>query len=249
MKRTLLIIMIACLSIGFVAAEPSLNGISGYIIAPSAEIEKSGANLGITTGYSMLFGDQGFAHIPFINLSFPQKIETAFAVDTKETVDLLLSAKWQFIQKKTTTFAVGTTLQLHEVGDTNTFGVQGYLASTFHHTLMDLPTKSSLMIGYSWKQGTQATSNIDFAVGLETMIFPNKLKNHLALLLDFGNISYSLYPSGGNAENRGLVNVGLRVPALEIFPSTLVSFDVRALDLFDHKGRAVSLSAALTFRP
>jgi len=81
------------------------------------------------------------------------------------------------------------------------------------------------------------------------MLFPSKLKNHLALLLDFGNISYSLSPSGGNAQNRGLVNVGLRVPAFKLFPSTTISFDVRALDLFDHAGRAVSFSTALTFRP
>ena len=81
------------------------------------------------------------------------------------------------------------------------------------------------------------------------MLFPSKLKNHLALLLDFGNISYSLSPSGGNAQNRGLVSVGLRVPAFKLFPSTTMSFDLRALDLFDHAGRAVSLSTALTFRP
>ena len=249
MKRTLLIVGILLLGTALLVAEPTLSGTSGYITAPSAEVEESGSKLAIATGYSMLYGDKGLAHLPFIYLSFPVDIEVAFAVDTKTETDLLLSAKWRFVETKGTSFAVGTSLQLLEVGDTNTFGIQGYLASTFHHTLMDSPTKSSIMIGYSWKQGTQALSNIDFAVGLETMLFPNKLKNHLALLLDFGNISYSLSPSGGNAQNRGLVSVGLRVPAFKLFPSTTMSFDLRALDLFDHAGRAVSLSTALTFRP
>lgn len=249
MKRTLLIVGILLLGTALLLAEPTLNGTSGYIIATSANVEESGPKLAIATGYSMIYGDKGLAHVPFIYLSFPIDIEVSFAVDTKTATDLLLSAKWRFAEKRGTSFAVGANLQLIEVGDSNTFGVQGYLASTFRHTLMDLPTKSSIMVGYSWKQGTQALSNIDFAVGLETMLFPSKLKNHLALLLDFGNISYSLSPSGGNAQNRGLVNVGLRVPAFKLFPSTTISFDVRALDLFDHAGRAVSFSTALTFRP
>ncbi|MFA5699407.1 MAG: hypothetical protein WC954_06715, partial [Sphaerochaeta sp.] len=67
--------------------------------------------------------------------------------------------------------------------------------------------------------------------------------------LDFGNISYSMNPSARNASDRGLVNVGLRIPSFKIFPSTFITFDVRALDLFDHNGRAVSVSTALTFKP
>jgi len=249
MKRTLITVLILIGSFALLTAEPALGGISGTMIAPSAEVEESGPNLAITTGYSMLYGEQGLAHIPFLSIALPQHVELAFAVDTKERTDLLLSAKWRFIQKKGTSFAAGLTAQLLEVSESNTFAVQGYVSSTFNHTLMDLPTKSSVMVGYSWKQGVTPTTNIDFAVGLETMIFPNKLKNHLALLLDFGNISYSMNPSAGEASDRGLVNVGLRIPSFKIFPSTFITFDLRALDLFDHNGRAVSVSTALTFKP
>ncbi len=71
MKRTLLIVGILLLGTALLLAEPTLNGTSGYIIAPSANVEESGPKLAIATGYSMIYGDKGLAHVPFIYLSFP----------------------------------------------------------------------------------------------------------------------------------------------------------------------------------
>ncbi|NLL24060.1 MAG: hypothetical protein GX261_01070, partial [Spirochaetales bacterium] len=116
MKRTLLIVGILLLGTALLLAEPTLNGTSGYIIAPSANVEESGPKLAIATGYSMIYGDKGLAHVPFIYLSFPIDVEVSFAVDTKTATDLLLSAKWRFAEKRGTSFAVGANLQLIEVG-------------------------------------------------------------------------------------------------------------------------------------
>ena len=47
MKRTLLIVGILLLGTALLLAEPTLNGTSGYIIAPSANVEESGPKLAI----------------------------------------------------------------------------------------------------------------------------------------------------------------------------------------------------------
>lgn len=76
----------------------------------------------------------------------------------------------------------------------------------------------------------------------------NAFKEKVFLLLDFGNVSYSVNPSAGKAD-RGLVNIGLRLVPVKILKSVYLAADLRALDLFDHKGRALSVGLSLSFRP
>ena len=140
----------------------------------------------------MLYGDKVLP-TPFIYLSFPVDIEVAFAVDTKTETDLLLSAKWRFVETKGTSFAVGTSLQLLEVGRLQ------YVCSGISciHVPPHVDGFADQVIDHGRvlsKQGTQALSNIDFAVGLERCS-PQQAEEPFGPSLDFGNISYSLSPS------------------------------------------------------
>ena len=86
-------------------------------------------------------------------------------------------------------------------------------------------------------------------MGFEIPLWQKAFKGKVNLLVDFGNVSYSAYPSGGIAKDRGLFNIGLRLLPLEFLPSTYFALDLGLIDIFDHQGRAFSAGAALTFRP
>ena len=85
-------------------------------------------------------------------------------------------------------------------------------------------------------------------MGFEIPFFEDFFKGRVNFLMDFGNVSYSSKPSGGNASDRGLLNVGLRMLPLEFVKSVFLSADLRAMDLFDHTGRALSAGISISFR-
>lgn len=127
------------------------------------------------------------------------------------------------------------------------FAAQLYFASTFDNTVMNYPSKTTLLIGYSFEEGMN--SNINFGLGFEVPFLRKTLKEKVTFVMDIGNVSYSVAPSAGNANDRGLVNLGLRLVPIEFIKSTFISADIRALDIFDHRGRALGLSASVSFRP
>ncbi len=228
-------------------SSPSLGGMLGYVVVPSAEIAQSRRNPSVTTAYSALFGGSKPAHIPSLSIAFSDTGETSFAVDIADKVDLLIGGKWRFSQTKTSSYAAGALLQLADVGNTIKFAAQVYMVSTFESTIMDFPSKTTILLGYTFKE--QMTSDIDFALAFQTPLLPKTFKNNVNFLLDFGNVSYSATPSAGIAEKRGLINVGIRMVPFEILPSVYMGLDLKALDLFDHTGRALSIGTNISFRP
>lgn len=120
MKRTLLLSLL-CMCLLPVFGSTTLGGSSGYIVVPSAEVAPSKANSSVSTAYSATMTNNGVIHIPSILLSFSDSVETSFAVDIGNDIDLLLNGKWRFAKRETTSFAAGLLAQISGVSETNVF--------------------------------------------------------------------------------------------------------------------------------
>ncbi len=129
--------------------------------------------------------------------------------------------------------------------DTPIWAAQAYLASTFTSTFIDWPSKTTLLIGYTFDE--PLSTDIDFGMGFQAALFPAVFKERVDFLIDFGNTSYSVSPSGGNAVTRGMLNLGLRLLPLRFAKTVYFSADLRALDVFDAKNRALSASVAISY--
>ena len=225
----------------------TISGVNGYLVIPSAEPAPAGKGTSITTGYSGIFAAGTYAHVPFIQAGFSDIAEVSLAVDIEAETDLLLNAKWRFSHRKGTSIALGVVGQLIDVAAKKNLAAQLYVASTFTSSIMDFPSKTTVLLGYTFHK--DLNTNIDFGIAFQTPFFPSTFKEKMFFLLDFGNVSYSVDPSAGKAEDRGLVNVGLRMAPIKILKSVYLTADIRALDLFDHDGRALSLGVTLAFKP
>ena len=233
--------------VSFPAGNTTVSGVNGYLVLPSAEPAPSGNGTSITTGYSGIFSRDVYAHVPFVQLGFSDIAEVSLAVDIDTKTDLLLNAKWRFSHQKETSMAIGMVGQLIDATAANDLAAQLYVASTFSSSIMDFSSKTTVLLGYTFHK--DLNTNIDFGIAFQTPFFPSAFKEKMFFLLDFGNVSYSVSPSAGDADNRGLVNVGLRLVPIKVLKSVYLTADIRALDLFDHKGRALSLGITLAFRP
>jgi hypothetical protein len=231
------------------AGNATLGGVNGYLVIPSAEPVYSGNEATVATGYSAIVSTSGtFANIPYLQLGFSKNYEVGIATDIEETTtDILINAKWRFSQKGNTSMAVGTVAQILDVGNDTTFADQIYLATTFNSTFIDWPSKTTILVGYTFDDSLN--SDINFGMAFETPFFKDTFKEKVNFLIDFGNVSYSTSPSAGDAENRGMVNIGLRLLPVQFLKSVYVSADLRALDLFDDSGRALSAAISISFRP
>jgi len=225
----------------------TIGGVNGYLVLPSAEPVPSKDGISITTGYSGIFSTDVYAHVPFIQLGFSDMAEVSLALDIATKTDILLNAKWRFSHRNQTSLAVGVVGQLIDVATEKDLAAQLYLASTFSSSIMDFPSKTTVLLGYTFHK--DLNTNIDFGIAFSTPLLANAFKEKVFLLLDFGNVSYSVNPSAGNALDRGLVNIGIRLVPVKILKSVYLAADLRALDLFDHKGRALSVGLSLSFRP
>ncbi|MFA7672055.1 MAG: hypothetical protein WCY53_07375 [Sphaerochaetaceae bacterium] len=227
----------------------TLSGINGYVVVPSALPAASGKDTSITTGYSAIFTlPSGFAHIPYIQFGFANNFEASAAVDITDDADLLVNAKWRFLHKGETSVALGLNGQLLDMKGDLYVGGKIYVAATFSSTFITLPSKTTVMLGYSIDKNS-INSDIDFGMGFQAPFFPKVFKEKVDFLIDFGNVSYSNSPSGGDAENRGMLNLGLRLLPLQFMRGTYFATDLRLIDIFDAKRRAFSVGAAITFVP
>lgn len=250
MKRSILLPMLLIMLFSPLAAHAgnnTLSGVNGYLVIPSAEPTPSGKGTSIATGYSGIISSKGYANIPFVQLGFSDAAEVSLAVDIATETDLLLNAKWRFSHHNETSMAVGIVGQFIDVATVKELAAQLYFASTFSSSIMDFPSKTTVLLGYTFHKGLN--TNIDFGIAFQTPFFPSAFKGTVDFLLDFGNVSYSVAPSAGDADNRGLVNVGLRLLPVNFLNLANLTAEVRALDLFDHEGRALSLGVTLAFRP
>lgn len=254
MRRNLilLLIVIGCVGPLFgqsLEGNSTLSGVNGYIVIPSAIPINSDKNPTITTGYSAIFDFQkGFAHIPYLQVGFKKAFETSLSFDISDSkADALLNGKWRFVDKNNTSVAVGVVGQLHDFSGELDWAAQLYFASTFNSTFVSWPSKTTLILGYTFENNLN--SNIDFGMGFQAPLWEKVFKGKVDFLIDFGNVSYSHRPSGGDPKNRGMFNIGVRLLPIQIIQSTYLTAELRLIDLFDHTGRALSGGLSISFRP
>lgn len=246
----LLIIMTASLFATTGEGSATLGGVNGYVVLPSAiPVKSTQESASITTGYNaVLEFPLTFSHIPYIQFGFKEDFEVSLAVDIAESADLLLNAKWRFIEKETTSITFGVNGQMHDIGkDPLLFAAQTYIATSFSSNFIDLPSKTTILIGYTVKDNMN--TDIDFGMGFQAPLWEKVFKGKVDFLIDFGNVSYSAYPGAGKAENRGMLNVGMKLLPIEFMKSTFIAADFRLIDILDHEGRGVSAGVSITFRP
>ena len=226
----------------------TLGGVNGYIVVPSALPVTSGDKATITTGYSAIFDlPDGFAHIPFIQFGFTGDLEASLALDIGSEANMLLNAKWRFVEKGETSVAFGVVGQMLDIGGTLGFAAQTYLASSFVSTFISWPSKTTILVGYTFDDSLN--TDIDFGMGFQAPLWQKVFKGKVDFLIDFGNVSYSTRPSGGRAQDRGMLNLGMRLLPWEFMTSTFLAADVRLIDLLDHAGRAISAGVSVSFSP
>lgn len=247
----LLVLLVISTGSAFAAIEEgnsTLGGVNGYIVIPSAQPVTSGENASVTTGYSAIFAlPDGFVHIPFIQFGFGKDFEVGLAVDIAEKADVLLNTKWRFVEKESTSVAFGLIGQALEVGDATKFAAQTYIASSFTSTFISWPSKTTILVGYTFDD--TMNTDIDFGMGFQAPLLEKVFKGNVDFLIDFGNVSYSASPSGGEAGDRGLLNLGARLLPVEFMKGTTVAADIRLIDILDHSGRALSAGISIAFRP
>jgi hypothetical protein len=229
------------------AGNATLGGVNGYLIIPSAEPVYSSNETSINTGYSAIISSGTFANIPYLQIGFSHDFEVGLAVDIADTTNLLINAKWRFSQSGNTSMAFGTVAQVLDIGNSISFADQIYFATTFNSSFIDWPAKTTIITGYTFDK--TLNSNINFGMAFETPFFEDVFKDKVNFLIDFGNVSYSVDPSAGDADDRGMVNVGLRLVPVQFLKNVFVSADLRALDLFDASGRALSAAVCISVRP
>jgi hypothetical protein len=231
---------------GSAVGSASLSGASGYIVLPSAEPSTVSQDAVLGTGYSFIAAGQGIAHVPYMKVSFAEDFELYTSFDFSPAgFDMQVGGMWRFDHRGGNSMAVGANGQLLDAGSSLRYALQFYYVSTFSSSFIDWPAKATLLAGYTI-DGSPST-DIDFGLGFAVPFFADVFNDKAVFLIDFGNVSYSDSPSAGDAEDRGLINFGLRMLPITLGKSVLFSLDLRALDLLDESGRAVSTAFHLSF--
>ncbi len=220
----------------------SFNGSTGLFNVPSGRIgwERS-SDLGMDFGYHGIVNN-GMANIPKINLSLFKWVELSAAMDIQNPnsrddtwMDGLLGIKVQF-PITASAIALGGNLQLIDSGKTGKNNVAGqlYMAITYPGTFFSMPAETTLMLGYTFREGGDHSS-IDFGMGFDLILLPKIFQNYVHWITDFSNFSYSISSWGVNAAARGSLNTGFRIdlsmiPALNNFKFVI---DIIAADILD----------------
>lgn len=218
------------------------NGATGLYNVPSGRIgwDRS-TDFAMDLGYHGIIKD-GMSNIPKFNLSLFKLVELSAALDIQNPrhydssyTDGVLGVKFQ-LPIEASAIAFGANIQFIDEkkwGDDNTAG-QLYAAITYPGTFFNMPAETSMMIGYTFMEGSHHSS-IDFGMGFDLVLLPNIFQNFIHWVTDFSNFSYSVSPWGVNAASRGSLNTGLRVDLSRISALSNFKFtvDITAADILD----------------
>lgn len=232
------------------------RGLTGLIVTPSAQLGWEHDDFGLDFSYSMLTGN-GTAHIPAVTISLFKKAEIAFAFDFEEIDEntgfsnILVGGKFQLYKEKGTALALGANFESVtgsryenlEGGQRNSSDV--YLVATYSGDFFNLPAVTSMMFGWQVLAAGDVTSNLNYSMGFELGLFPDKLKNFVYWINDFSNYSYAVYQNK-ISENRGIFNTGLRIDPLKDNDLKLI-INLIGTDLLDEGGRGFMVNTSFGF--
>jgi len=247
MKKTFLIILLVLFAVAGVFAQSAKgmthNGATGLIAIPNAKIgwDKS-ADIGIDVGYHAIFADPDMTHIPKVSVSLYRLVELAFAYDSQgdsDEADMLFNGKFRLPIDSATHLALGANVQALKTkywDNDKEYATQLYLAATYPGTFFGMSAETTLVVGKTFGDNAGAPKDaVDFGMGFDLLLFPDKFKNYIHWVSDFSNFSYSLHAIGSNAWIRGTFNTGLRFDLSEIkaLSKFKVIIDAQVTDLLD----------------
>ena len=247
MKKVFLIMLLSFFAAAGVFAQSAKgmthNGATGLISVPNAKIGwDTSADIGIDVGYHAIFADPDMTHIPKVSVSLFKLAEIAFAYDSQgdsDDADMLFNGKFKLPINSATHLALGANIQsLKRIhwGDTREYATQIYVAATYPGTFFKMPAETTIVIGKTFAEDLGVPNDaIDFGMGFDLLILPDKFKNYVHWISDFSNFSYSLDALGAESWLRGSFNTGLRFDLSEIKELSKFKFviDVQMTDLFD----------------
>ncbi len=228
----------------------SLNGATGLMSIPSGRIGwEHSADLGFDLGYHAIFDDGDTAHIPKASISLFKLGEISIAYDTNRSSDdnvMIIGGKIGLPTGRTSV-AIGGNVQLIETVAKDYNNQQVYLAATYPGSFFGMPAETTVVVGKTFGDFGSGTGDedIDFGMGFDLQLFPDVFQGYVHWINDFANFSYSSYPVGANAGDRGVFNTGIRIdiaanPALSRYKFVIDAMLTDALD----ENRAFALGLA-----
>lgn len=245
MKKILLSIMLISMLITPLAikanpTQASMNGASGLIAIPSAEVLKEKT---ILVGSWMFLGDHDTAFAPRVLLSFFPRWEIGAGIDIVPDMDTsaIFNTKVKIYKSSNIDIALGFNYQINATGkDTDAnHNQQPFVAFTWYGW-----GKTSMFFGKTFGKHTRGR-HIDFGIGLEKEVFVGSFGG-LEVIFDFTNCGYRfLAPSYAGSTNRGIFNGGVRFLAF----NKKLNIDLIAVDFLDaiFDNFAISASYQLSF--
>jgi hypothetical protein len=163
----------------------------------------------------------------------------------EKATDFIGGLKVQF-PVTATAIALGGNIQALNLGSDEPIrrnAGQIYVAVTYAGEFFTMPAETTVVVGKTFVEDV-SSSNIDFGMGFDLILFPKIFQRYVHWITDFANFSYSREAFGADADFRGVLNTGLRIdlasiPALSKFKFVI---DVEITDALDDK-RAFSIGA------
>ncbi len=251
-KSLLLLLMVLMAST--LAAQSSVKGmnargVTGIIVTPTARIGWEKSDIALDGTYSFLHKDDP-SHIPAVTLSLFKKAEIALAYDIEDNgvntdlQNLLIGGKFQLYKEGGTALAIGgnfETVMGDDVIEDDKKSSDIYIVTTYGGDFFDLPAVTSMMFGWQVMEADDIKSNLNYSMGFELGLFPEKLKNYVYWISDFSNYSYAAYQYRIDRD-RGVFNTGLRLDPIKDSNFKLV-FTLVGTDLMDEDCRGLMANA------
>ncbi len=226
-----------------VATGMTMNGLSGLIVVPDAQIGHGGSLLGLNFGYSLILaGGPTFDHLPKFSLTAAKKFELAGLLHVGENglKNGVVSTKFQVLEKEGTFLALGGDIELPNSNMAQGGNAKIYLAVTFKSHIFNLPAASTVAFGWNLLHKGDFSSQLIYGMGLSIGLLPNARHNFLMWIADYSNFSYAIHGALVDAIDRGALNTGFRFNPTKDSGFNLI-IDIMATDLLD-TSRGVSFS-------
>lgn len=264
MKKTALltVVIIMVISTGLWAQSTTagaangmtLNGATGLILVPDANIGWENAKVGVDAGYAFVWtGGQDFDHLPRFAVSIAGKVELYGLFHFSENssnpdsdfANMVFGTKLQLYKKGGSALALGGDVELANNapsgGDDYASG-KFYLAATYSGRFFNVPAVTSATVGWQIFEADNFSTQFIYGMGFSMSLFPEAFNNHVFWITDFANFSYAIYSSNINL-NRGAFNTGIRIRPFKAGRFNMV-IDIVGTDLLDDGQRGLSLSAS-----
>ncbi|OQX30134.1 MAG: hypothetical protein B0D92_00065 [Spirochaeta sp. LUC14_002_19_P3] len=232
----------------------TLNGATGLIVVPDAQIGWDRAKLGIDLGYNLVLSrNNAMKHLPrySFNLFHFLELSGLMQIDREhEAIDSsVIGTKLQFFRGDNTALALGANMEIPVSSRYNGINLKAFFSATYSGDLFSMPTSTTVTFGWQILESDTLSSQLIYGMGFAMAIFPEVFHNYLIWITDFSNFSYALYNSAVDADYRGSFNTGIRFNPIKKGRFNLL-IDILGTDLFETtRGFSIGISSGFAIVP